>query len=292
VNYHQYGYSVTVNYWLPGGAVFRGNGTVSGDQLRIPFKVPVQLHYGEQGRVRLIIDSGGSSWVGAVALPVVPYETGPVTDLQGPQIGLSFPENRYRVRSGTPLQATLQDTSGISVLGSQPGNSINLEFDGSGILADVSEALEFSAGSYTEGRLEVALPGDLALGSHKASLYASDVLGNVGSDTLSFLLVAEGVTSIDDMTLFPNPTPGPCRLLFELSDPMRVEWSIYTLAGRRIKRIERSYDTPGPKILEWDGRDGWGDEIANGVYLYVLRGRWSGDAEHELKETGQLVIMK
>ena len=31
--------------------------------------------------------------------------------------------------------------------------------------------------------------------------------------------------------------------------------------------------------------------IANGVYLYVLRGRMPGD-DHELRETGQLVIMR
>jgi hypothetical protein len=285
-------YSLTVNFWLAGATVFRGTGGATEDELRIPFKVPVQLHYGERGRIRLILDSPTGSWAGVMQPPVVAAGVGPVDDVAGPDIHLSFADNRYRVRAGTALRAALSDTSGISILGTKPGNSINLEFDDSGILSDVSNAFIFDAGHYTQGQLAVPLPDDLDLGAHQASLYASDVLGNVGSDTISFLLVAEGVASIEDATVFPNPTPGPCRLVFEISDPMRVEWSIYTLAGRRLKMHYFEYATPGPKIIEWDGRDNWGDEIANGVYIYVLRGSWDGNEGHDLKQTGQVVIMK
>jgi len=138
----------------------------------------------------------------------------------------------------------------------------------------------------------VSLPPDLDLGSHQVALFASDVLGNVGSDTLSFLLTASGITNIADVTLFPNPTPGPCRLVFELSDPMDITWDIYTLAGRRITTIRQQFATPGPKVLHWEGRDTWGDDIANGVYLYVLRGDWEGSAGRAVEQTGQVVIMK
>ncbi len=123
------------------------------------------------------------------------------------------------------------------------------------------------------------------------ALHASDVLGNVGNDTISFLLVADSIVGMDSITLFPNPTPGPCRLIFELSDPMLVKWDIYTLSGHRIKSLQEDLSA-GPQILPWDGRDDQGDEIANGTYLYVLRGHVTGGGERDITETGKLVIMR
>jgi len=284
--------TTTVYYWLPGAAVFRGAGEVSASELRIPFKVPTQLRYGDSGRVRVVVTTPEGEWAGADSIPVVTADIGEVDDVVGPDISLSFEENRYRVRAGTMLHAELQDTSGVSILGTNPSNSVLLEFDESGFMTNVSEAFIFDPGSYTSGQVAIPLPGDLALGNHTAALHASDVLGNVGNDTLSFLLVAEGVAGIEDVTVYPNPTPGPCRLIFELSDPMHVEWNIFTLAGRRIKYVRQKYDTAGPKVIPWDGRDQYGDEIANGVYLFVLRGSPEIDGGRDVQKTGQLVIMK
>jgi len=122
-------------------------------------------------------------------------------------------------------------------------------------------------------------------------LFRSDALGNVGSDTLSFEIVAEGIADIHSVTLFPNPTPGPCRLVFELSDPMQIQWDIYTLAGSRLRTIKQQLSA-GPQIIEWDGRDAQSDEIANGTYLYVLRGVGATSDDREIKKTGKLVIMR
>ncbi len=282
----------TVHYWLPGAAVFRGTGEVEDQTLRIPFKVPTQLRYGPDAKIRLVLSAAEGEWAGADSLSIVTADIGTPDDVMGPDIALAFEDNRYRVRTGTQLQAALQDTSGISILGTNPSNSVLLEFDDTGFMINVSESFAFQSGSYTTGQLALPLPGDLPYGTHKASLHASDVLGNVGSDTLSFLLVAESVAGIADVTVFPNPTPGPCRLVFELSDPMLIEWDIFTLAGRRIKQLRQDFGTAGPKVMTWDGRDQAGDAIANGVYLYVLRGRLTDSEVRDIKQTGQLVIMK
>ena len=96
-----------------------------------------------------------------------------------------------------------------------------------------------------------------------------------------------GVTGIEDVTLFPNPTPGPCRLVFELSDPMAVQWDIYTLAGSRLRTLREEFtDGRARASCDWDGRDAEGDEIANGVYLYVLRGTGAAADGREITEDG------
>jgi hypothetical protein len=74
--------------------------------------------------------------------------------------------------------------------------------------------------------------------------------------------------------------------------PRPLAISCFTLSERRIQLLREDYGSAGPKIMAWDGRDQHGDAIANGVYLYVLRGRRHDDREHEIKQTGRLVIMK
>jgi len=280
-----------VDYWIPGDATFRGVGPVDADTLRVPFKLPVQMRYGPHARMRLIIDGQDGSRAGTVDLPAILVSVEDA-DVRGPDIRLAFADGSFRVKSGTPLNAEVGDSSGVNILGTLPSNSILLEFDDSGFTTEVTDRFVFDAGSFERGRLQIPLPDNLAIGRHTAALFASDLLGNVGSDTLSFQLVAATVSAIDDVTVFPNPTPGPARLVFELSDPMDVRWDLYTVSGRRVFSMERGFATAGPKILEWDGRDAAGDPLANGVYLFVLRGSWAGDGGHDLVETGQLVIMK
>ncbi len=281
-----------LRYSLPGAAAFRGGGTAEADPLRLAFRTPLQLHYGAHGRVRLIVEGPDGPLAAAQVVPVTAAASGQADDVTGPAITLAFPDGRYRVPPGTALGGALADTSGVNVLGTTPNSSILFELDGSGVLTDVTEAFAFAPGSYTEGRVELALPPDLAPGPHRLALFASDVLGNVGSDTLAFQVVPAGTAGLAGVTLFPNPTPGDCRLVFELSEPMTVEWDIYTVGGRRVWRRREEFATAGPKILRWDGRDGEGDEIANGVYLYVLRGSRADDPAREVREKGQIVIMK
>ncbi len=284
--------NTSYTYWLPGATVFHGTGTAADDTLRIPFKVPTQLRYGAQGKVRLVIDAPEGGHAVARELPVVQAPTGPVDDVLGPAIDLAFEDGRYRVKPGTTLHATVSDTSGISILGTSPLNSLLLVFDDSDYMSDVSDGFVFDPGSYTSGTLEITMPDNLALGEHTAALLASDVLGNVGSDTLSFQLVAGEQVAIEDVTLFPNPTAGPARLVFELSDPMTVSWSVFTLAGHRVFAMSRSYAAAGPQVMHWDGRDDAGDELANGVYLYVVSGSGYDEEGHRLNVTGKLVVMK
>ncbi len=279
-------------YHHKGSAVFKGSGANLIGRLEVPFISPVQFRYGDDARVRMVVGSGERERSGNLTLSSVRQGGEVSNDVLGPNIALSFADNRYRVRVGSLLTADLSDTSGIAILGTSPGNSLLLEFDDSGFMTDVTKSFTFGQNSYTSGQLAFPLPADLDLGAHRAALHGSDALGNVGSDTLSFQLIPEGVRGIESVTLFPNPTPGPCRLLFDLSDPMQVSWEIYTLSGKRIRTLREDFASPGPVILAWDGRDEQGDEIANGTYLFVLRGLTQAADDRVITKTGKLVVMR
>ncbi|MBK9302789.1 MAG: hypothetical protein IPM94_02565 [bacterium] len=284
--------TASLDYWQPGAPVFRGTGEAGRDTLRVEFKVPLQLRTGEHGKLRLIIDAPEGSRAAFLELPAARVATGGLDDVAGPAASLAFAGGSTRVKTGAELRADLADSSGVSILGTTPLNSVLLEFDGTGQMSNITDRLVFEPGSFTRARATVPLPENLVPGPHEAAVFASDLLGNVGSDTLSFHVVAEAVTGLQDVSVFPNPTAGPARLLFEISDPMTVTWTLFTVAGRAVWQTTRSFAEAGPQVLAWDGRDARGDEIANGVYLYVVRGVAAGDARHPATVNGKLVLMK
>jgi hypothetical protein len=73
---------------------------------------------------------------------------------------------------------------------------------------------------------------------------------------------------------------------------MTVTWTVFTVGGRAVWQTSHSFSEAGPQVLAWDGRDSRGDEIANGVYLYVVRGAAVGDAKHPVTVNGKIVLMK
>ncbi|MDO9693868.1 MAG: C25 family cysteine peptidase [Candidatus Latescibacteria bacterium] len=284
--------TASLDYWQPGAPVFRGTGEAGLDTLRVPFKVPLQLRTGVHGRLRLIVDAPEGSRAAYLELPAARVATGGLDDVTGPATALAFAGGSTRVKTGAELRADLADSSGVSILGTTPLNSVLLEFDGTGQMNNVTDRLVFDSGSFTRARVSTPLPENLAPGPHRVALFASDLLGNVGSDTLSFHVVAEAVTGLQDVSVFPNPTSGPARLLFETSDPLTVTWTIFTVGGRAVWQTTHSFSEAGPQVLAWDGRDSRGDEIANGVYLYVVRGAAAGDAQHPVTVNGKIVLMK
>jgi hypothetical protein len=67
---------------------------------------------------------------------------------------------------------------------------------------------------------------------------------------------------------YPNPFATTTQFLIRVSDPAVIRLDIFTVSGKRIRRLERTRDG-GEEWILWDGRDELGEEIANGTYLYV-----------------------
>ena len=72
--------------------------------------------------------------------------------------------------------------------------------------------------------------------------------------------------------IFPNPFRNAVTFHFELTNGIREgTLSIYTLSGRRVFRRELGGLAEGTtQVVAWDGLDGTGSKIANGVYIARL----------------------
>ena len=72
----------------------------------------------------------------------------------------------------------------------------------------------------------------------------------------------------------PNPFNGSTVISFQIPASMAgpTRLVVYNLTGQIVRVLTDSHLAPGAHALAWDGRDGDGQEMASGVYIYRLEG--------------------
>ena len=69
----------------------------------------------------------------------------------------------------------------------------------------------------------------------------------------------------------PNPSPGPTRLRFALTDPRRIDLRIFDPAGRLVRTLAGGAYPPGVHEIRWDGSDEQRRAAPSGAYRVLLR---------------------
>ena len=110
------------------------------------------------------------------------------------------------------------------------------------------------------------------------------VAANNASNTVSVLRnIGNGQAGVDPapsnpsgtfllLALRPNPSRGMSEMRFLLPSACTVDVALFDLAGRNVRSLvagERS--TPGGHSIRWDGRDGSGAPVRDGVYFVQVR---------------------
>ena len=112
---------------------------------------------------------------------------------------------------------------------------------------------------------------------YELRLTASDVHGNTDTKRTTFR-VHDNLQLLSFLN-YPNPFPRKTTLTCELTAPAdAIDVKIYTLSGRLIRELSMPA-TPGFLMVEWDGRDADGVEVANGVYYAKLKIQREGEKD-------------
>ena len=114
---------------------------------------------------------------------------------------------------------------------------------------------------------------DLAVADYNASPGTVSMLLNTSTSTVGVgPEVSVPPRTFQLLVSRPNPSRGSNEIHFLLPSACTVDVALFDLAGRKVRSLaagERS--TPGEHIIRWDGRDGSGTPMRDGVYLVQVR---------------------
>ncbi len=129
-------------------------------------------------------------------------------------------------------------------------------------------------------------PGPLEDGRYALRVEATDESGNaVATEPYEITFEVINESSVTHFYPYPNPFSTSTRFVFTLTGsviPDEIKIQIMTVTGRVVREILQDEIGPlriGNNITQyaWDGRDEFGDQLANGVYLYRVITRANGE---------------
>lgn len=154
-----------------------------------------------------------------------------------------------------------------------------------------SSELKFKPASLPENQAEVHFhPSFEEDGMYRLRVQATDKSGNPSSNQ-DFLIEFEVVTksTVTHLMNYPNPFSTSTRFVFTLTGtkvPDQIQIQVMTITGKVVREIDQHELGPiriGNNITDfaWDGKDEYGDQLANGVYLYRVKMKLDGNqVEH------------
>lgn len=130
-------------------------------------------------------------------------------------------------------------------------------------------------------------PGPFGDGAHALRIQAEDEAGNeAGTEPYEINFEVINESTVTHFYPYPNPFSTSCRFVFTLTGseiPDQIKIQIMTVSGRVVREITQDEIGPiriGNNITSyaWDGRDEFGDQLANGVYFYKVFINSNGNA--------------
>jgi hypothetical protein len=85
---------------------------------------------------------------------------------------------------------------------------------------------------------------------------------------------------------YPNPFNPSTAINFSLAERADVTLRIHNLRGQMVRELVKGTREAGTYSVHWDGRDSIGQQVASGVYLYVL------ETDKGFHSTKKMVVMK
>jgi hypothetical protein len=84
---------------------------------------------------------------------------------------------------------------------------------------------------------------------------------------------------------YPNPFNPATTIRYDLPEASKTELAVYNVVGQMIQTLVSAEQKAGEYQVTWDGKDGFGKDVASGIYYYVFR---AGD----FKSVKSMVLLK
>lgn len=126
------------------------------------------------------------------------------------------------------------------------------------------------------------------IGTRQLHVWSRDLKGNALHRSWDLEALSTGDQVIEDVYTQPNPMKSTTRFQFKILDPRitKVQVRLFDQAGQLVQVLNQIQ--PGQI---WDGRDAFGNLLANGLYYYKLYITRSGDKGEEHQSRLQRLVI-
>ncbi len=266
----------SISFDLQGGTLFRGQFTSESNSISSPIRIPGDFSYSsEPGTITMYLATNGDPLIEALGHfdnvmirggEIVQDDEGPIISFQT-ESGLPLYSGDH-LRQGENIRVQITDPIGVNVTG-HIGHEIVMTDKDTGTELDVTDRFIYNPNSITTGSFMIH--PDQGSESLEISVKAWDSANNPGEASINLDLIEERKLSLFHVYNYPNPFSHDTQFAFEVTQESEIEISIYTLSGRKIKDLDAGFFTEGYHAIDWDGKDDFGDDIANGAYLYQIK---------------------
>jgi len=282
----------SISYSLPGTILSVGEISFTSSVVNGYFWVPLDLNNSKID-IKMYIQTETFPYLNALG-----YKKGinVITSIQnndfdGPEIVFSNSVNENlgygdHIDPGSILLLKLTDVSGINLTG-EPGHEIKMQNLSTGEINYLTNQFIYNFDDITSGKIL------LNLSAFNFPLHIEvqcwDNANNPARKEILLNALSSSELHMFSVYNYPNPFKSDTKFTFEITEPAKVSVSIYTLEGTKIKDISPELFPVGYHQIYWDGRDAFGKDLFNGVYIYRIK----AEGENEtISKINRLAIFK
>ncbi len=198
------------------------------------------------------------------------------SDATGPNIAIKQGNNLINdgssIHANQMLSIIINDTSGINLM-ETIGHGIQYKFNDNTIEKITGD--EFFYNNCDSGFFNIAIPSDLSKGKHNFYLEAWDGVNNktfldIELDILNYF--SSNQKYLDNILPIPSPFSDFTEFTMHvLNPPMDIIITIYSILGQKVIELNNFEATSYYISIPWDGKDQFGNEIANGAYYFHVK---------------------
>ncbi|WP_236977797.1 type IX secretion system sortase PorU [Membranihabitans maritimus] len=263
--------------------LYKGRASAQNGEFTFEFIIPKDIDYSlGQGRFSFYGEASGSrdAWgvfedvqIGGTADNAI------ANDNSGPKMDIFLEDRSFmegdEVNSEPLLLIDIEDQSGINVSGNGIGHDLVYYLDKETTNETVLNSyFTYDLDSYTSGSVEYPI-GELEPGKHTLTIKVWDSHNNLSEKTVEFF-VNKSELEIRNVYNYPNPFFDRTEFQFEnplIGSDLDIVIDIYSVSGTLVHRLMEQRNSAGQMIrnIFWNGKDDWGQKLANGVYLYKTK---------------------
>lgn len=280
--------------------IYKGKASVKNGEFEFSFIVPQDISYSKgSSKISYYANTTDVDAHGYYdSLIVTGTEQGAPVDTKGPTVRLFMNDTSFRfggVTNESPtLLALVTDLHGINTTGNGIGRDLTAILDGDrGSMMILNDYYQATLDSYQSGEIRYPLSG-LSEGLHSIKVKVWDVYNNSAEGYTEFVVENSEKLAIKRLMNYPNPFTDKTTFYFEHNKQgkeLTVDVEIYTLNGQLLKSMNTVIPNASANVdgLEWDIANDYGNNIAQGLYLFRVKVRCGNDT---VEQTEKMVLIK